>query len=282
MSDISSETLFLRDGETRVFASLHRARSEKAVTGPGLVVCPALTDEHIACYRVLYVLAERLSAVGVPVARFDPPGHGDSEGALEDATPERVACGALEAARALREWTGVAQVGFLGVRLGCAGALTAAAEAPEGFCVAWAPILSPDRYFRDLLRRQVLSDVMYGGARRSVDDLLAGLSDGDEVDVGGYILTRRLYDAYLSDDVPKRLAENRAPLLLVQRESASAGTPKPLMAEVAESVDSQLASDEAIFWQFSREGSLPPAPTSWYDATVDWIQGLRASESQER
>lgn len=268
------EPLFVTDGGIRLFASLHLAIDE-APGRLGVVVCPGLTDEHIACYRILYQLAETLATAGVSVLRFDPPGHGDSEGELADATPERVARAASLGAELLRDRGGSERVGFLGVRLGCVGALKAAQGASEGFCVAWAPILSAERYFRDLLRRQVLSDLMYGGARRSVDDLLAELREpqpaGDGVDIGGYMLTGHFYEAYSAIDFPRQLSSATVPLFVVQREIPSAGSPRPLLEHLAKAVVHHYSSDAEIFWNFPRQGSLPPSPKDWFAVTRDWI-----------
>jgi len=268
------EPFFLTEGGQRLFASLHRAHGE----GPGslaVVVCPALTDEHIACYRIVYQLSERLAAAGVSVLRFDPPGHGDSEGELVDATPERLSRIAVLGAEALRKRAGSERVGFLGIRLGCAGALEAARNESGAFCVGWAPILSTERYFRDLLRRQVLSDVMYGGGRRSVDALLDQLRDatatGEGIDIGGYLLTGSLHRAYASAELPDQLATPDVPLLVVQREKPSAGTPRSLIKKVAKSVADHHVSDVEVFWNFPREGSVPPIPEDWFDVTRDWI-----------
>ena len=268
------EPLFLTEGGQRLFASLHRATGENPGS-LGVVVCPALTDEHIACYRIVYQLAEFLAAAGVSVLRFDPPGHGDSEGALADATPERMARIAALAAEMMRERTGSDRVGFLGIRLGCVGALAAAQNASRAFCVAWAPILSAERYFRDLLRRQILSDMMYGGGRRSVDVLLTELRDpvgaAEGIDIGGYLLTGSLHQAYCTTDLPEQLAKPSVPLLVVQQEKPSAGTPRPLLEQVARGVACHHASNVEVFWNFSREGSVPPVPEDWFKITRDWI-----------
>jgi pimeloyl-ACP methyl ester carboxylesterase len=273
------EAFFLCDGRTRLFASLHHPRA--GLREPlGVVITPALLDEHIACYRILHRLADRLAAAGVPVLRFDPPGHGDSEGELADATPERVARAARDGARVLRERFGVARVGHLGVRLGCAAALAAAGATPRSFCIAWAPILSAQLYFRDLLRRQVISDVMYGGTRRSVDALLAGLSEGGGdanggIDVGGYLLSGPLYDAYRSGDLVGALGKTAFPLLVIQRETPSPGSPRPLIEQVAKTVTCHHALDDEVFWSFPREGSVPPTPARWFDVTLEWILAQR-------
>jgi len=268
------EPLFLTEGGQRQFACLHRAVGE-APSSLGIVVCSGLTDEHIACYRIVYQLAEFLAAAGISVLRFDPPGHGDSEGELADATPERMARVAGLGADVLCERTASTQVGFLGVRLGCAGALAAAQNRSGSFCVAWAPILSAERYFRDLLRRQILSDMMYGGGRRSVDALLTELSEGvgggEGIDIGGYLLTGSLHQAFCASDLPEQLARPGVPLLVVQHEKPTAGSPGPLLEQVARAVPCHHTSNVEIFWNFPREGSVPRSPNDWFEVTRDWI-----------
>jgi pimeloyl-ACP methyl ester carboxylesterase len=279
------EPFFLTQGGQRLFACLHRARGETP-TGLGVVICSALTDEHIGCYRVVYELAEFLADAGLSVLRVDPPGHGDSEGDLADATPERLAAVAACGADLLRERSGSNRTAYLGIRLGCLGALEAAQATPDSICVAWAPILSAQKYFRDLLRRQVLSDVLYGGDRRSVDALLAELdsteAEVEGMDLGGYLLTGSLYRAYCATDLPARLGESHVPLLAIQQTKPSAGTPRPLLEQVAKSVSNHHSLDTEVFWNFPRQGSVPPTPRQWFEITRDWLLQNSTCESGGR
>ena len=261
------ESFFLTVEDTRVFASLHAPAG--AGRGVGLVVCPPLADEHIASYRTLYQLGDRLAALGVPVLRFDPPGHGDSEGEFDRATPARMSQIARHAARIVEDACGGGRVGFLGVRLGCASALLAAEARPDAFGAAWAPVLAADRYFGDLLRRQVLSDVMYGGSRRSVREMLADLGDG--VDIGGYMLGTASYESHVGFEVDKAIGSLGNEVLVIQQTIPSAGVPRRRREELAASAPHYHESDEEIFWAFPREGSLPPTPERWFEVTIDWV-----------
>jgi pimeloyl-ACP methyl ester carboxylesterase len=270
----TSNAFFLTQGGQRLFACLHPARGESS-SDVSVVICSALTDEHIGCYRVVYELAEYLAAAGLSVLRVDPPGHGDSEGELADATPQRLVAVAKSAADVLRERSESSRSAFLGIRLGSFGALEAAQTTPGSLCVTWAPILSAQKYFRDLLRRQVLSDVMYGGSRRSVDALLAELDHPEEeargMDLGGYLLTGSLYRAFCATDLPAQLAQSEIPRLVIQQNKPSAGTPRALLEQVAKSVSDHHSTDAEVFWNFPRQGSVPPTPRQWFEITRDWL-----------
>jgi hypothetical protein len=117
--------------------------------------------------------------------------------------------------------------------------------------------------------------MMYGGGRRSVDALLAKLSDppgaGEGIDIGGYLLTGSLYQAYCATDLLEQLARPNVPLLVLQQEKPSAGTPRPLLEQVAKVAPCHHASDVEIFWNFPREGSVPPSPDDWFEVTRDWL-----------
>jgi pimeloyl-ACP methyl ester carboxylesterase len=244
-------------------------------------MCPPLADEHVASYRILYGFSEYLAEAGIASFRFDPPGQGDSEGHLSDATPEEIAGAAQAAAQFLRERADVEKIGFLGVRLGCTPALVAANSASASSCVAWAPILSAEHYFRDLLRRQVLSDVMYGGAQRSVDNLLTDLTRDESVDIGGYLLSRDVYDGFRARSFAAELANSNVPVQVIQSRRSGTGCPRDLAELVANAATEALERDDEPFWSFPRKGSLPPVPAAWYAASVDWIRRLAADEAAQ-
>lgn len=272
------EPFFLAADGIRLSACVHPPAARSRRPAVALVVCPPLADEHIASQRVLYRLADRLASRDVPVLRLDPPGHGDSDAELADATPERFGAASDAAARWLRARTGARRVGFLGVRLGCAAALRSASGHRDTFCVLWAPVHEPDRYFRDWLRRQVLSDVMYGGERRSVAVLLEQLAAGKPVDVGGYLLTQSFHAAYCAVDLLAQIEAASCPLQVVQRETPEAGAPRTATLRAAQAADDELTCDEEIFWNFPRKGTVPPMPERWLGASADWIAAQAAGD----
>jgi hypothetical protein len=147
--------------------------------------------------------------------------------------------------------------------------------------VAWAPILSVEQYFRDLLRRQVLSDVMYAGSRRSVDDLLADLTRGKSIDIGGYLLSQDVYDAFRSRSFAAELENSNVPVQVIQSRQSGAGCPPTLTELVANTAAEALERCDEPFWSFPREGSLPPVPAAWFAASLDWIRRLSADEAAQ-
>lgn len=118
----------------------------------GVVLCNPFGYDALCTHRGWRKLAERLAASGMPVLRFDYPGTGDSVGNEDD--PHRVDAwidSIGDAVRRLREWTGVATVSLVGLRLG--GTLAALAAQRLGDIdglVMLAPPITGRGYIREL------------------------------------------------------------------------------------------------------------------------------------
>ena len=97
--------------------------------GTGVLLCNPLGDDLIRAHRPFRHLAERLSAAGFPVLRFDFDGTGDSAGDERD--PDRVATWRADVGRAaaeLRARSGVERLALVGLRLGGTFAALGAAD----------------------------------------------------------------------------------------------------------------------------------------------------------
>lgn len=272
-----NEALYFESAGKRLFGVLHDP-ARGAPPALGLAICPPIADEHVASYRILRIAADHFSRAGAAVMRFDYRGQGDSEGDFEDLKPEQMAADASRALDTLHERSGARVLGLLGLRVGCAIAMGAAAlDSRVEFCAAWAPLPSAESYFRDLLRRQVLSDVMYGETKRSVAELLQRLQGGEPVDIGGYTLSSDLYEPLSSTGFAEQARETNVPLFAAL--AAREGKPGQALAEsLTERSDTQLYEiAEEAFWQFPNEGSLAPPPSELIRRTAVWLGALATS-----
>jgi hypothetical protein len=214
----------------------------------GVVLCPSLHAEFLGNYRKEVLLARDLAAAGLAVQRFHHRGEGNSLGAPEDVTFERLCADATVAGDRLRERTGVDQLAFLGTRL---GALVAAATS-SGPLVLWEPVLDARTYFREAFRARRMRELKDGVAEpSSAPSLEAQLSDEGSVDVLGYTIHRSLFESLRPQhlaigDVPRpvlivqiaKRAELRREYTAAAEAWRSAGCP----------VDTAVVDDDESWW----------------------------------
>jgi uncharacterized protein len=140
----------------RLIGMFH-APSPAATRRHGVLICPAFGQEAIRAHRVVRVLAERLARNGHPVLRFDYFGTGDSMGDDEQGDIVAWTRDVLGADQQLRQLGGVDATVWVGMRLGAAIALQAAAAAPDGpgRLVLWDAVLDGPRYLEELREKHV-------------------------------------------------------------------------------------------------------------------------------
>lgn len=161
----------------------------------GLVFCNPIFEERKAAQRVLVETARSLAQAGVRILRFDYRGCGDSPGDFDDFGPTTWLADIAAAVAELRTRTPDAPLGLLGLRVGAAMALHAAAgENGVDLTVLWEPVLDGQQYIEQELRRKMVREmVMRKGDRSSREELLAGLRGGESFDYEGYRIAPRLY-----------------------------------------------------------------------------------------
>ena len=118
----------------------------------GVVLCNPFGYDVLCTHRGWRRLAERLAASGMPTLRFDYPGTGDADGDEDD--PGRIDSwidSIADAVWRLREWTGVATVSLIGLRLGGTLAALAAQRLGdiEGLVLLVPPVVGRS-YIREL------------------------------------------------------------------------------------------------------------------------------------
>ncbi|NLD99572.1 MAG: hypothetical protein GX640_06835 [Fibrobacter sp.] len=75
--------VFFGEGNDKIFGVYHNP--EKSVPNPKRVlICSPIAHEYMKSYRIIRILADRLSQCGNYVLRFDWAGHGDSYGTFNN------------------------------------------------------------------------------------------------------------------------------------------------------------------------------------------------------
>ena len=205
-----------RAGEGRaLFGWYHPPTKGK---GPGrgraVVLCPPLGYEGICAYPALRIFAERLSAAGYPVLRFDYDGTGDSGGLDSDSGRVRAWIDSVgEAATELRALSGVDEVCLFGVRMGATLALTAAAERGDiDRLILWNPCPTGKAYVREMKMFRLFAE--------QTGELVARpRAEGDTNDEsGGFLLTEETIKALKDLDALKLTKRAAAKVLIIGRD----------------------------------------------------------------
>ncbi|WP_167784683.1 alpha/beta fold hydrolase [Ramlibacter rhizophilus] len=117
-----------------------------------VVLCPPIGYEAVFSYPTQVQLARHLAGLGLPVLRFDYHGTGDSAG--EDTQPGRVDAWIDSVQRAVaeaRRRSGHGAVALLGIRLGAALAVEAAARlGGVDSLLLWAPCPTGRSFLREM------------------------------------------------------------------------------------------------------------------------------------
>jgi dienelactone hydrolase len=150
------------------FGWLHPAIGDR-----GVVICNPLGHEAMWLHAAMRDLAERISARGISVLRFDYLGTGDStdlDGALR---PDAWVDEALEAVHYMKSVTGVERVSLAGFRFGATVAALASQRTEIESLALFAPAVSMRLFLREM-------GVLHQAWRHT-----AGFGDGDAVTPAG-------------------------------------------------------------------------------------------------
>lgn len=158
---------FFGTSARQLFGMYHPPRGE-LTRATGVVLCYPFGQEYMRSHRAFRQLANLLTKAGFPVLRFDYSGSGDSAGGSEEASLARWQEDIGTAIDELRDTAEVKQVALVGLRLGAALALRAAAARGDvSRLVLWDPIVDGAAYVAEL---EALAEVPAGtGARGAMD-----------------------------------------------------------------------------------------------------------------
>jgi hypothetical protein len=169
---------------------------------------------------------------------------------------------------------GVKEVGLLGVRLGGTLAMLAAQSEPViKYVVVWVPILNPKIYFQGILRRQIYSAMLNMEEKKSLKDLYSELKLGGKVDIGGYYLSDKAYNAFCEIDFSELLKQARQPVHIGLLERETTNTDKIVLDKIRDTIESPLdvtmVPDEP-FWNFIMQKDISP-PVRLMEETLKWL-----------
>lgn len=126
----------------------YHAPARAVPSAPAVLLCNPFGPESIRSYRMLRLLADRLSAAGCPVLRFDYHGTGDSPGDDDVASLPGWAGDIGVAHRELAARSGKSTVAWIGLRLGASLCALAAQNVRNGLglVVLWDPVIAGPGY----------------------------------------------------------------------------------------------------------------------------------------
>ena len=145
-----SEPYYFGPPQTPLFGCYHAPRADPS-RDCGVVLCYPMGDEYIRFHRAFRQLADRLTAIGFPVFRFDFYGCGDSAGESTQGTLAQWQADVATALRELRQRSGVKTLCLVGLRLGGSVAATVGAAGGDiDGLVLWDPVVNGRAYLQEL------------------------------------------------------------------------------------------------------------------------------------
>jgi len=157
------------DSDKRLFGVYHPPAAQTPAATHGVVVCQPFGHEYIRAHRTLRTLARRLSDEGCHTLRFDYYGCGDSMGSGEESTVTQCLADIAAAIDELKDMAGVLRVSLVGVRLGGALAVLAAARRRDvDRIVLWDPVIRGDTHLQELSALQ--AEWLAGRTYMAVED----------------------------------------------------------------------------------------------------------------
>lgn len=168
---------------------------------PPVVICSSVYEELRTNYRREVLLARRLAANGVPVARFEYRGFGNSDDAPGAGPTFDSLRADLAAVTAYAEAFSPGPVTTVGYRF---GALLAAADGASGDLVLWEPAQAGREYLREMSRASHIAQV------RSTPDAAPETASGHEL--LGWSVSDATYQSFAGVTYPADLAPGRRTL----------------------------------------------------------------------
>jgi alpha/beta superfamily hydrolase len=181
---------FQRDGKHLFYALYLPEKGAKT----GIVLCAPFAEEKVRTLRIFVSFARALASIGIAALCFDYYGDGDSEGDFETTPFDDRLIDIKAAVGFLKEKTSVEKVGLMGLRWGATLTALTAEEMSPDFLILWEPIVNCSKYFYDLLRTNLASQMLIDGkVKKTRDVLIKELEDGKSVSVEGYSLRSEFF-----------------------------------------------------------------------------------------
>jgi pimeloyl-ACP methyl ester carboxylesterase len=167
----------------RPLYGVHHEPGARQSRQTAILVCYPFGREYMRCHRALVRFCDRLAAAGYHSLRFDYFGTGDSAGDNSEGGVSEWVANTRMATQELKDVSGLEKVSIVGVRLGAAIAMHAAAAEPAlENLVLWDPVVDGALYLDGLesMHDEFVNDVNRfpktgTGARHTGDDELVGM-----------------------------------------------------------------------------------------------------------
>lgn len=262
---IVEEIGFVDSGGRQMFSALHRP--DRAPSASALI-CSPLQAEQLRNYRREVLLARELARQGLAVQRFHYRGSGNSDGSPADMTFETMLEDARTALGLIQDRTDGA-IALVGTRLGASVAAIVGREIDASALAMWEPVADADRYFREIFRGRLVSELKHGdsrGGRSPIDELR---QDG-QLDILGYAIDLPLYESVIVRRASDDLAEVPPNVLLVQ-----IGGPSSLRPDYRALATAWVAKGVSVLTH-RLEGAEP-----WWFGSAPEIAGEEPDRAQE-
>jgi exosortase A-associated hydrolase 2 len=196
--------LFFKNDDYNLFGMLHEAKKNIVVDEKleykedhvGIIICSPFAEEKLISHRVLVNQARALANNGFLCFRFDYMGHGDSEGAFEDATVKTRLSDISAAVNFLRNEKNINKIILLGVRFGATlAALIQNENSGINSLVMINPVINGKDYIEQVLRTNLtLQMATYKKILKNREQLINEILDGKPANIDGYLLTKTMYE----------------------------------------------------------------------------------------
>ncbi len=219
----------------------------------GVVIVPGVGRDARCGHKPLRLLAEQLAGAGFATLRYDHPGQGEGlELAEGQDVLEAWTQGVAQAAQALRDATGVAEVVLVGLRLGAT--LAALAQADAAGLVLLAPVILGRRWLRELKVAAVL-----GGT--------GGRDDGEVFEAEGLSLASDTAARLSGLDLTAIHATTPKVLMIAQTEASD------LLGEHLKGLGADVArADFPGYDMLFEDAHSNRAPTQVFDRVAAWLE----------
>jgi exosortase A-associated hydrolase 2 len=257
----------------RLFAFLHSPDDGRG--NGGIIFCHPYGEEKQLSYRVFVRFARELCLRGFHVLRFDCYGYGDSEGNFEEATLETQIADTIKAIDLLEVQFGIRKVSLLGLRWGgTVAALAAEQDSRIESLILWSPIINGKEYLDELIRKEMLSNLVNKVARVSKDLIFEEFKSKGLINIEGHNLTMGSFEEISGIDLTALASRFKGTAFMaatkdIPRVHQSLETLSEIYKKNGVFCELNLV-DDRIFWDWESFW-VWYMPEQLYEVTLNWI-----------
>ncbi|MGH2787248.1 MAG: hypothetical protein ACRDJV_04980 [Actinomycetota bacterium] len=267
---------FFTAGCHKMFGCLHSPAHSPRL---GVVFCSSLHSEFVKNYRREVLAARALAEHGIAVQRFHYCGTGNSYGDSTAVSFDTLQSDTLDAVEELRGRTGVAHIGFLGVKWGGLVAAAASCQFPGAPLVLWEPTLQAKQIFRDAIRARAIHALSEGQTGSAADPLVDELDRVGFIEVLGYEMHRAFFESARERSLLAEIGNTVHPMLIVQLQGrqlrSDVGRFVAVLEELGNRVETKVVPLRESWW-FAGErweaDEVRPETQGLIETTVSWLE----------